>query len=125
LDEVQIGQALINLLRNACEAANDCELERREVEIRTGPYKAGWLMIEVIDQGKGIAPPILDRIFEPFFTTKPAGTGVGLSLCRTIIHAHGGRLLIQNNREGRGAMARVLLPVAEPEQSLGEKRGER
>jgi PAS domain S-box-containing protein len=117
LDEVQISQTLINLLRNACEAVIDCELENRDVAIRTGQYQAGWLMIEVIDRGKGIASSILDRIFEPFFTTKPAGTGVGLSLCRTIIHAHGGRLLVQNNQDGPGAMARVLLPLVEPKRT--------
>jgi len=112
LDEVQISQALLNLLRNACEAVASCEAARRIVTVKTSAGENGTLILEVSDLGVGIAPAILPHLFEPFFTTKPKGTGVGLRLGRTIVTAHGGRLDGRNNDPGPGATFQIVLPTA-------------
>jgi signal transduction histidine kinase len=111
VDEVQFSQALLNILRNACEAVAECGPDRRKVTACTQADGSGWLTVEVCDRGPGIAPANLDRLFEPFFTTKPDGMGVGLSLCRRIIQAHGGNLAAGNNKDGPGATFRIRLPV--------------
>jgi signal transduction histidine kinase len=112
LDEVQFSQALLNLLRNACEAVASCEPARRVVTVITSAGENGTLILEVSDLGEGIAPTNLPLLFEPFFTTKPNGTGVGLRLGRTIVLAHGGRLAGRNNESGPGATFQIVLPTA-------------
>lgn len=111
LDDVQISQALINILRNACHAVGECALHRREVTVTTRRAGPDAVAIEVSDRGTGIAPGMFDRMFEPFFTTKPDGMGVGLSLCRTIIRAHGGTITAGNSPDAPGATFRITLPV--------------
>lgn len=111
LDEVQFGQALLNLLRNGCEAVASCEAARRVVTVKTSAGEPGTLILEVSDLGVGIAPADLSQLFEPFFTTKLNGTGVGLRLCRTIVLAHGGQLTGRNNEPGPGASFRIVLPT--------------
>ena len=81
--------------------------------ISTEEDQAG-VVVAVRDSGPGIDPERLDRIFEAFYTTKPSGTGMGLSICRSIIHAHGGRLWVETN-EPRGVVFRFTLPGAERE----------
>jgi signal transduction histidine kinase len=96
---VQIQQVVLNLVYNACEAMDDCAPGQRTVTIRTEPTETG-AMISVIDQGKGIDQSIRHRVFEPFFTTKPAGMGMGLDVCLSIVEAHGGKLRFRDGPNG-------------------------
>jgi signal transduction histidine kinase len=114
LDEVQFSQALLNLLRNACEAVRGCEPARREVRVITRLEDSGNVSVEVRDRGYGIQLENLNRVFEPLFTTKSNGMGVGLSLCRRIVEAHGGTLTAQNRPDGSGAFFQMTLcPVVQ------------
>lgn len=98
-DKVQIQQVLLNLIRNAIEAMQNSE--RRELILSTNPVQDGaMLMISVADTGAGIAPGIVSQLFQPFVTTKPQGMGVGLSISRTIVEAHGGRISVESNPGG-------------------------
>jgi two-component system, LuxR family, sensor kinase FixL len=98
VDKVQIQQVLLNLIRNAIEAMQDSS--RRDLLISTAPAEDGMLMISVADTGPGIAPEVCSQLFQPFVTTKRHGMGVGLSISRTIIEAHGGRIWIEPNPGG-------------------------
>lgn len=108
-DRVQIEQVLLNLLVNASEAMNASEGRAHELTIRTAAMGDGSVQISVADRGPGI--PLEDefKIFEPFFTTKPQGLGLGLSISRSIVTAHGGQLWGANNG-GAGATFYVVLP---------------
>jgi len=97
-DKVQIQQVLINLIRNALEAMADSD--RRELTMRSALLEGDIVEIRVADTGPGIAPEIADRLFQPFFTTKIHGMGVGLSICRTIVEAHEGRISVEPNPAG-------------------------
>jgi two-component system sensor kinase FixL len=97
-DKVQIQQVLINLLRNAMEAM--AESERRDLTVRSTPLADDMVEIRVTDTGPGIAPEIAAHLFQPFFTTKVHGMGVGLSICRTIVEAHDGRISVEQNPGG-------------------------
>ena len=108
-DRVQVQQVLVNLLRNAREAMQ--RSHRRELTIETRRASPELAEIAVSDTGTGIAEDVADRLFQPFVTTKAGGMGVGLSICRTIIEAHGGRLWAEGNAAG-GATFRLTLPVA-------------
>jgi signal transduction histidine kinase len=79
------------------------------LEIRSRPELAGGAVLSVIDGGAGIDPDTIDQLFNPFFTTKANGMGMGLSICRSIVEAHGGEILASNNPEG-GATMTVVLP---------------
>jgi two-component system sensor kinase FixL len=106
-DGVQIQQVLVNLLRNALEAMQ--ESKRRELDIGVRPADCGMAEITVSDTGCGISPDVSQRLFESFVTTKETGMGVGLSICKTIVEAHGGHLAVDANPEG-GTIFRFTLP---------------
>jgi two-component system sensor kinase FixL len=106
VDRVQIQQVLLNLIRNAVEAMEGHEV--RELSIGTAT-EAGAVLVSVADTGGGIPPEIETRLFQPFVTTKADGMGIGLSVCRTIVEAHGGRLWVEPNG-GNGSVFRFTLP---------------
>jgi signal transduction histidine kinase len=110
-DAVQIQQVILNLLTNAiAAAANEGGGSTGTVTVWTSVATAPYVELGVRDSGKGIADTDLDRIFEPFFTTKPDGLGIGLTISRTIVEAHRGRLFVENDPAG-GAIFRVHLPT--------------
>ena len=109
-DRVQLQQVVLNLLLNAVEAMGSVEAAPRELLISTRQDHTG-VLVAVHDSGPGIHPEHLDRVFKSFYTTKPSGTGMGLSICRSIIDAHGGRLWAEAN-EPRGAIFQFTLPAA-------------
>jgi len=113
VDEVQIQQVMLNLIRNALESMDGAP--RRELTIATDVISesrtgADMARVSVADTGCGISPDVAERLFEPFVTTKAQGMGVGLSISRTIIEAHGGRLWVEDN-PGGGAIFRFTLRV--------------
>ena len=110
-DRVQLQQVVLNLILNAVEAMGSVEAGARELLISTEQDHTG-VLVAVRDSGPGIDPTHLERVFEAFYTTKSSGTGMGLSICRSIIDAHGGRLWAEAN-EPRGAVFQFTLPGAE------------
>ena len=110
-DRVQLQQVVLNLILNAVEAMGSVETGVRELLISTEQDHTGVLVV-VRDSGPGIDPAHLERVFEAFYTTKSSGTGMGLSICRSIIDAHGGRLWADAN-EPRGAVFQFTLPGVE------------
>lgn len=110
-DALQIQQVLINLLRNAIEAISDAGLDRGSVSIEVSRGGPGFLEFEVRDSGPGFPSEVATETHEPLRSTKPYGLGVGLSLSRSIIEAHGGQLTFANH--GAGAVVRFTLPTAE------------
>jgi PAS domain S-box-containing protein len=110
-DRVQMQQVLLNLLLNACDAIGPDALDR-QVTIWTTARADDSVELALADRGTGIAAEELKHIFEPFFTSKPDGLGLGLSICRSIVTAHAGRLWADNNAEG-GATFHLWLPALE------------
>src|SRR5216684_443783 len=108
-DRVQLQQVLLNLIINAIEAMRDVGEEERELLISTRNEPDG-VSVEVRDSGPGFAPAALERVFEAFYTTKPSGLGLGLSICRSIIEAHNGRLWASPNLP-RGAIFGFIAPA--------------
>jgi PAS domain S-box-containing protein len=109
-DRVQLQQVLLNLILNAVEAMGSVEAGPRELSISAEQDHTG-VLVTVRDSGPGIDASCLERVFEPFYTTKSSGTGMGLSICRSIIDAHGGRLWAGAN-EPRGTVFRFTLSDA-------------
>jgi signal transduction histidine kinase len=107
-DGVQIQQVILNLLTNAITAAANGGAPDRRVTVWTLAATASYVELGVHDSGKGIPEADLGRVFEPFFTTKVDGLGMGLAISHTIVEAHGGRLLVENDPAG-GAIFRVHL----------------
>lgn len=108
IDIAQMGQALLNLLKNAHEACSEADPPNDDVELRLTRLPQ-WLRIEVLDRGKGMNEAVLQNALMPFYSTKRNGTGLGLALTREIVEAHGGRVALQNRREG-GLCVSILLP---------------
>jgi signal transduction histidine kinase len=109
-DRVQLQQVILNLIINAVEAMSGIAEAPRELLITTGLAEASGVLVAVRDTGPGLAPATVERLFEAFYTTKPTGLGMGLSICRSIIEAHGGRLWAEAN-EPRGAVFQFLTPT--------------
>lgn len=111
-DRVQLQQVLLNLIMNAADAVRRIPIIMRQLKICTETTAAGvWL--RVTDHGPGIAPENLTKVFEPFWSAKPAGMGIGLAICKSIVVAHHGTLTVANNPEG-GATFSIVFPTHLP-----------
>ena len=110
-DPVQLQQVLLNLMVNACDAMTECNTRERRLLIRTRIENGrSTVIVSVTDRGGSIPEDKMEQVFEPFFTTKAKGMGLGLSVCRTIIAAHRGKLWATNNVD-RGATFHFSLPI--------------
>jgi NO-binding membrane sensor protein with MHYT domain/signal transduction histidine kinase len=110
-DRVQLQQVILNLIINAFEAMRDINEGARELLISTGTAGADSIFVAVRDSGPGLAPAAVEHLFESFYTTKPGGLGLGLSICRSIVEAHGGRLWAAP-RSPHGSVFHLALPRA-------------
>jgi len=119
-DRVHLQQVLLNLIINGMDAMAGQSCERRRLRVQTRAGAENQMELAVTDSGHGVESEKLKRLFEPFFTTKPNGMGMGLSIARTIIEAHHGRIWAENNTSG-GATFRILLPTAKLRQGDGGK----
>jgi two-component system sensor kinase FixL len=113
VDRIQIQQVLTNLMRNAMEAMRDSP--QRELVVRTHTIETGEIEVVVEDTGPGIPDEISSQLFKPFVTTKPGGMGVGLSISKRIVEAHGGQMSVFRNKAG-GATFRFTLPAFQAEE---------
>jgi signal transduction histidine kinase len=111
-DRVQLQQVLLNLILNAVEAMSAVDDGARELLISAEQSRTNSVLVAVRDSGPGINPEHRERVFDAFYTTKSSGVGMGLSICRSIIDAHGGRLWAEAN-EPRGAVFQFTLPSPE------------
>ncbi len=100
-DSVQIQQVILNLIRNAVDAMQDTDPDRRNITVRAKLTAPHQIRLEVRDEGSGVSETAAQEIFNAFFTTKSSGMGMGLAICRTIIRSHGGELGFRNNDLGR------------------------
>ncbi len=116
VDKVQIQQVLLNLLRNAFEAMENSD--RRDLVVATAPAGDGMIAVDVVDTGCGISSDIAEQLFQPFVTTKRQGMGIGLSISRTIIESHEGRITAEPNPNG-GTVFRFTLRAV-PAKELGD-----
>ena len=107
-DRVQLQQVFLNLIVNGCDAMSGNPAEDRRLTITSELLDSERVQASVTDNGQGFSPEGLDRVFEPFRTTKSKGLGLGLPICRSIIHAHGGEICVENGKE-RGATVRFSL----------------
>ena len=110
-DRIQIQQVVLNLIVNGLEAMADAPTGQRKIVVRTAQVDDTFAEISISDRGPGISSDALEKVFDPFFTTKPEGMGMGLSIARTIVQAHGGRIWAENRATG-GAVFRLTLPLA-------------
>jgi len=115
-DRVQLQQVMINLVMNGIEAMQSVTDRPRQLAIRSGQDETHEVLVSVTDCGVGISAENADRLFNAFFTTKSGGMGMGLSICRSIVEAHGGRLSASGN-EGPGATFQFVLPVHQEDAS--------
>jgi two-component system, LuxR family, sensor kinase FixL len=109
-DRVQIQQVVMNLTRNAIEAME--AVDRRELTVRTSVEDGGFVRVDVIDTGPGLAKEVMERLFQPFVTTKDSGMGIGLTICQSIVQAHDGRIWATPNSNG-GTTFSFRLPFHE------------
>ena len=117
-DDVEIGQVALNLMRNAIEAMGDEELAERTLTIKTSRPQKETIEVAIKDTGRGLSPKLSGTVFDSFFTTKEKGLGIGLSLSRRIVEAHGGRLWAESDGAS-GTTFKFTLPVT------GDRHGKR
>ena len=109
-DRVQLQQVVLNIMLNAFDAMKECPASERKVKLQAGAHGEELIKVAVSDCGTGLSGDNLDKIFQPFYTSKRDGLGMGLSICRSIIEAHGGHLWGENNN-GTGATFYFTIPV--------------
>jgi signal transduction histidine kinase len=109
-DRVELQQVLLNVVLNAIEAMSTLNDGARELVISTGNADSGYVLVAISDSGPGLSPEGAERIFAPFYTTKSTGLGMGLSICRSIVDAHGGQLWASANVP-RGAVFQFTVPI--------------
>jgi signal transduction histidine kinase len=114
-DSVHLQQVVLNLIVNGLDAVKPIAQPDRHLYVSTSAGVDGYVEVKVKDTGHGIEPENLSRVFESFFTTKPDGMGMGLSLARSIVQLHSGRLWAENNRDGKGSTFCFILPIAATE----------
>jgi C4-dicarboxylate-specific signal transduction histidine kinase len=107
-DRIQLQQIVLNLSLNAVEAMSDASKGSRDLQISTAEDRSNGVLVAVRDSGPGLNPESLERVFDPFYTTKPGGMGMGLSICRSIVEGHGGRMWATANAP-RGAIFQFTL----------------
>jgi two-component system sensor kinase FixL len=112
-DRVQLQQVVLNLLLNAFDVMRDADASDRVVRLNIGRMDERMLKVSVVDAGPGLPPESIERVFDAFYTTKSKGLGMGLSISRSIIEAHGGRMWAENNLK-RGATFSFTIPIATP-----------
>jgi two-component system sensor kinase FixL len=110
VDRIQIQQVLVNLIRNAIDAMVDSAI--RSLAIRTARLNDGFVRVTVEDTGTGIDETIAPQLFQPFVTSKESGMGIGLSICRTIVESHGGRIWFEPGEQG-GTEFHFTLPTGD------------
>jgi signal transduction histidine kinase len=108
-DAVQLQQVILNLIVNAVEAMSHSD-ETRVLQVRTEPGPAKTVVVSVVDSGPRVDPEVVNKMFQPFFTTKSSGMGMGLSICKTIVEAHGGQLTASPNNP-HGMEFKITLPL--------------
>jgi two-component system, LuxR family, sensor kinase FixL len=116
-DRIQVQQVLLNLVRNAIEAMQDTE--NRNLVVGTTARDGGMVEITVADTGTGLAPEVTAQLFQPFVTTKPHGMGVGLSICRTIVESHGGKIWVESQPDVGTIFHFTLRTVSDEEIEIG------
>jgi len=121
-DRVQLQQVVLNLIINAVQAVGAVAHGAREVLITTAQADPNGVLVAVKDSGPGLAPASLEHLFEAFYTTKPGGLGMGLSICRSIIEAHEGRVWVTANLP-QGAVFQFTLPLERDETVPAEHAG--
>src|SRR5260370_38367428 len=109
-DRGQLQEVRINLIMNGIEAMESVVDRSRELVNRSRKDDGSQLIVTVTDCGTGISPEVAQHLFDPFFTTKSGGLGMGLSICRSIVEAHGGRISARRN-DGVGTTFQVVLPT--------------
>jgi signal transduction histidine kinase len=113
-DRVQLQQVLLNILLNAFDAMRECQTNDRVVSVQARHLDSRLNVVAVSDRGPGLPNDALEKIFQPFYSTKRDGLGMGLSICRSIIQAHGGALWAENCAQG-GATFYFTVPIATQE----------
>ena len=115
-DRIQLQQALVNLAMNGIDAMRNCDHGKRRLSISSALVDDSSIEISVADTGIGVPADKLNTIFDTFYTTKGHGTGLGLTITRTIVQTFGGRVWAEN-RPGGGALFRFVLPLSKPAQA--------
>ena len=115
-DAIQLQQVILNLIVNAADAMRD--VQPRVLKVQTSRSPSGMVHVSIEDTGTGISAPDRERIFDPLFTTKAAGMGMGLSICRSIIENHGGRIWVSPG-VNRGSIFQFELPTKSNNASVG------
>jgi signal transduction histidine kinase len=109
-DPTQLQQVVLNLVKNAIDAMSSVSPETRLLRLATRLERNSNLLLSVQDSGIGISPEDKERVFDPFFTTKPAGMGLGLAICRTVVENHGGKLRLAKS-DSHGSIFDVVMPI--------------